>query len=713
MKRLNGISRRTGIAVFGAVIVVALLAVGVASATRAGSGEPVAAGASGLAPQADDGGPWEVGFETAGGDLWQYACSEGTYLRNRLTSKGWVSRFSWCGGNAFERDFKRAAIPWGNEHNYLDTVDLMFYVGHGSTGSFTFDSNVDDHWLTPNDCYRSWGNGDNEWVGLTSCQVLSNPNLANWAACMYGGHQILGFVTNASARMGTATQGYNWAYYITNNWTVTGAWFKACDVSQPAGRIVRVLANELACYDDRPWSGIVCADSFDTDAWFWDHTCGSELPTPTDVSAVTQMPVFKTPPLSLDEAKAEYTNLGTVFGMAARPPASASALATDPEIWSVQQNNRELEMERQSGLFTYYDMNLWSAPAAQAALAPRAASITPQDAKTIADKFLADNKLMPPDARWYDTAADTLTGIDGMGGAVGIAATGDTVYQVIYSRYVTATVATAAGGPAVTEQFLVVGPGAKLKVYVPITATLASAAGANGLTVSGVQGGWRDVQAPTAASAIDAVPILTEAQIRKAYEQVESFVVLNTPPIDADGREVISPALAYWEEGVSNIQSQLIPTYGLYIKYTKGGELLNYDWAYIPANETYMRPYAKVLAGPTAPVKVGQNVTLTAADASKKLAELGHDASLTFTLGSGGPYLYDWYVDSIADANRIGQGREITYKVRPSPDFKDSTYKQTITLRVTDSGSDDLRISIASYSVDIFPRVVLPLIIKQ
>ena len=123
--------------------------------------------------------------------------------------------------------------------------------------------------------------------------------------------------------MGTATQGYNWAYYITNNWTVTGAWFKACDVSQPAGRQVRVLANELACYDDRPWSGIVCADSYDTDAWYWDHTCGSELPGPMDVSVVAEMPVYSTPPLSLDEAKTEYSSLGTTFGLPAVPPGSA------------------------------------------------------------------------------------------------------------------------------------------------------------------------------------------------------------------------------------------------------------------------------------------------------------------------------------------------------------------------------------------------------
>jgi len=717
MKRLNERGRRAGIAAIGIVITAALLLVAAASAAPEGPSGLGEAQPGGIVPSADDGGAWEVGAEAAGGDLWAYACSEATYLTNRLTSRGWVSRFLWCGGNAWEEDFKRAGAG-GNEHNYLDTVDLMFYVGHGSPSSFTFDSNHDDAWLTPSDCNYSWGNGDNEWVGLTSCQVLADSNRSQWAACMAGTHQILGFITNAAARMGTATQGYNWAYYITNNWTVTGAWFKACDVSQPAGRRVRVLAEELPCYDDRPWSGIVCSDAWDYDYYYWDHTCGSELPRPMDVSAIAQMPVYRTPPLSLAAAQAEYTYLGHVFDLPARPPATASAIATDAEIWSVQQGNRELDMERNSGLYTYYDMNLWSGQTAQAALAARAASISAADARAIADSFLIQNGLMRPDAQFYEVTTDVLSQAVTTPtlGIASVVATGDTVYQVIYSRVLPATVVTAAGAPAQAD-FLVVGPGAKLKVYVPMTATLATATGANAApVVSGVQGGWRTVMTPTAAaSAIDVVPIITEAQVRKAYEQVPTYVLLNTPPIDATSSTVQSVTLAYWEEGVSNIQSELIPVYALYVEYFQGAASLNKDYAYIPANATYMRPYAQILTGPGAPVKVGQAITLTAADATKTLTELGYDASLNFTLGSGpevGPYIYEWFADSISDANKLASGRIASFTIRPSSIQKDTLYKQTIILRVTDLGSSDQRNSIATYSLDIFPRVVLPIILK-
>jgi hypothetical protein len=711
MKRFNWRSRSARIAVLGVAVMITLLSGAAASAAPDAPVEPRTAGAGPLAPQYDDGGAWEVGAEAAGGSLWQYACSEATYLRNRLVSKGWVSRFLWCGNNAWEQDFKRSSAG-GTEQSNLDTVDLMFYVGHGSPSSFTFDSSVDDHNLTPNDCNYSWGDGDNEWVGLTSCQVLADSNRSQWAACMKGTHQILGFISNAAARMGTATQGYNWAYYITNNWTVTGAWFKACDVAQPAGRKVRVLAEELACYNDRPWSGIVCSDAWDYDYYYWDHTCGSELPRPMDVSIVAEMPVYKTPPLSLDAAKTEYTHLGDVFDLPTRPPASASGIAAEPELWSVQQNDLELEMERSSGLVTYYDMNLWSDQAAQAALAPRAASIlSPQDARDIADQFLTSNGLMPGDAQFYEVTTDTLTQGSTQRGSAGIQATGDTVYQVIYSRVLPTTVINAAGQPAQAD-FLVVGPGAKLKVYVPITPPAATATSPNQLPVSGVQGGWRAVEPPTAAS-ITSVPIITEAQVTKAYEQVPSFVLLNNTPIDATSSNVINTTLAYWEEGVSNIQSELIPVYGLYVEYFKDGASLNTDFAYIPANPLYMRPYAEILSGPTAPVKVGQEVTLTAADATKTLTGLGYDPILNFALGSG-ECLYEWFVDSISDENKLGGGASpsVTFQVRPSPDLKGSTYKQTIILRVTDIGSSDLRSSVANYSLDIFPRALLPLTTK-
>ena len=50
-------------------------------------------------------------------------------------SRGWPP-------NAWERDFRDTATKAGDDNNYVDNVDLAWYTGHGSPGSFTFDNDA-------------------------------------------------------------------------------------------------------------------------------------------------------------------------------------------------------------------------------------------------------------------------------------------------------------------------------------------------------------------------------------------------------------------------------------------------------------------------------------------------------------------------------------------------------------------------------------------
>ncbi len=660
-------------------------------------------------PAADDGGAWEVGAHAAGGSLYPYALSEASYLYNRLGACGWNRRYLYGSGSAWEEDFKRSAAG-GTEQNYLDTVDLQFYVGHGSTGGFTFDPPYhDDSTLTPSDCNRAWGNGDNEWVALTSCQVLSDPNLAAWAACFNGGHLIAGFITNASANTGTATTGYRFADYLCNAWTVTSAWFKACDVTQPAGRKVRVLANETGCYNDKPGASYVgCSDSYDTDAWYWDHTCGSELPGPVDIAALdSTMPVFKKQPISLADAQRTASNLGTVFNMPppAAPPAAAYFLPEGDE-WTSTADGRELQLDRNTGMYTYYDLNqLWNAPP-EAELATYVQTISADDARTIADNFLNQNNLMPPDARFYEVVSDTLGSLTA--GAAGLvpdhATEAATAWQVVYSRYVSATFTTASGRQT-TQEFLVTGPGAKEKVYVSTQGVLAASGSV--ASVLGNQGGWPKLQQPSLAAGVDTVIILPAEQIYTLFNLLESKVVINTAPIDADRRDILNHTVNYWSSGFGQSQSELIPVYSLNVRYSKGGAEVATDWAYVPASPKYIPPFARIDTAPTGNVRAGQQVTLAAADAEKTLAQLGIDPSLNFALGNG-DYKYEWYVDS----DLIGSGRTINYTVRPQYVIRDGAYRQQITLKVTDLASNDQRSATATVTVTMDARLTLPLVLK-
>jgi len=670
----------------------------------------------GVTPAADDGGAWEVGVHWSAADLVAQASSEGWGLYNRLGSCGWNRRYIYDNTWAWEEDFKRIDGPGGGmEWQYLDTVDLQFYVGHGGPGFFTFANAAhDDRWLTTSDCYRSWGDNDNEWVALTSCQVLANSAVAGWANCQKGNHLILGFVTNAAAQTGTWTQGWNFANYLCWGYNVPQAWYWAAKRSQPPGRVVRTIINELNCLDDNPRYSRVCADSWDYDAWMQTVSSGSELPRPMDVAALEgQMPIFSTPPMSLDEARNEAGHLGQVFNLPAPGP---SWLNQDGGLWTSMQNGQALEMDPAGGLYGYVDLNtMWSERQAETAFALQSVGITAEDARTIADRFLNENGLMPPDARFYEVAPDTLGSLEAVADAAGEGITYKltnervTAWQVVYSRILTYETHL----NQTTTEFMVVGPGAKLQVYVSTDGSLLNSHLQT--PVLGVIGGWRKTgQQLNRAEVAATVPILTQAQIIALYGQVGNLVALNEIPIDADARQVISSTVAYWENAAGNDQDQLVPVYALWVNFLKAGQPVTADFVYVPANPRYMRPFARIETYPRTPVRVGDVVRLVATEASRTLADLGYDASLNFPLGSGSPddYIYDWYVNDISDANKIGSGRSIDYTVNGLVEDRSGQPTQTIILVVTDITSPNQHKTRTSVTIDVQPRVVLPLVLR-
>ncbi|MFN2210790.1 MAG: DUF6345 domain-containing protein, partial [Candidatus Promineifilaceae bacterium] len=155
----------------------------------------------------DDGGTAEVGIEwitdwpgTADDRANWYHSANG--LSNELLDQGWIRRFFWGNTNAWERDFKRAALG-GIEQSMIDSVDLGFIGTHGSSSwdsfwskslsSVYFSSNNDDWHLVPGDAYRSLGNNDLEWLAFDSCSVLRDDSKAYWYSTFDGLHLMAGF----------------------------------------------------------------------------------------------------------------------------------------------------------------------------------------------------------------------------------------------------------------------------------------------------------------------------------------------------------------------------------------------------------------------------------------------------------------------------------------------------------------------------------------
>ena len=729
---------------FGLVLAVLLVTLLTLPATVAQEPVPVQdSPASVSAPQGVDDGYLEVGVEWI--NDYPYCCrqkTDGTWicgnkvcdlylcdddaqgLKNQLGYSGWIKRFDYGNPSAWEQDFKGLTKPGGGtEYRYVDTVDLAYFAGHGNSVGFYFGEggrNHDDDQLHYNDCRLEWGDGDMEWMALAACQVLDNSHLGDWSWCMDGLHLILGFVTN----MDDSAHGVWFGWLIRNGYNMTQAWFTASDISQNSGRIARVLAEEYHHFWDRPYHHNASDARNPYDYWYWDHHTASAPPRQVDLEPLQgEMPVFITPRLTLDEANAQWAQLGTAFGVTTTTRTELNSPAQG-EIWI--SDDSQLQMDPSSGLYTYVGLeSLWAEPPSTATSEP-AQKLSPQDARDIADQFLISYGLMPGDAEFDEVVPDTMTETQvPASGFVPetVVQSEDTALQVVYSRVLTYTPPSSLAAVQQPIEFSVMGPGAKLKVFVDPNAIPESSAKAlaNDAVIGGV-GGWRPVgqSAGPEMAVQQTVPILTPTQILALFDELEPVVALSYTPVLYESRQVLSQTVAYYEHPLGTGQDQLIPVYAFEVEYELANQEVTTDTVYIPANPEYMAPLA--LISPTVEIPeligIGQEIVFEAVDALTNLSDLDYDESLDFPLGTGEPdsYLYTWYRDSVSDENRIGTGQVFTYTVGLAGGTHPGMHHiaQTIILEVTDSLSP--RPPSTSYDqvqIAIVPPVYLPLVFRN
>jgi hypothetical protein len=192
-------------------------------------------------------GPTDVGIEQTV-DEWQCAQDSAIGFKSVMAAHSVPTVFDWRGWAAFEKDFKDVSLG-GWDTTYVDNVDAQWYTGHGSPGSFTFKSSVDDKWITPADA--RWGDWDLEWMQLESCQVLADTNgshnyFGRWGGTMDGLHILNGFHTNAYC-IGGGT-GRRFAEYLFPAWyrgplTVRNAWAQMAIDKEPSGVVYRSMGN--------------------------------------------------------------------------------------------------------------------------------------------------------------------------------------------------------------------------------------------------------------------------------------------------------------------------------------------------------------------------------------------------------------------------------------------------------------------------------------
>lgn len=649
----------------------------------------------------------------------------------------WISRFAYGNSNAWEKDWKRAAAG-GWENNYIDTVDLAYFAGHGSTNALWFGvGSQDDTQLTHQDAFRSWGDRDLDWVGIAACNVLDDPNLGNWANAMEGLRLILGYKTV----MADVSHGVWFGEYIRLNYTLPQAWFKASDKLQPQGVIARVVAEEPWMYNDK-WFNHNSQDYRNNTYYYWTYKVGSEPARLVNLDEVTEMPVYDVAPLALAEVNSRWDGLVAATGITTTDFITQTRFASldgrsvtemeNPVRFSV---DNKLVLHEGTGLFNYTNTDkLWVFEDPEIRQGRAMTAISQEDASMIANTFLRDNGLLPGDAQEYEVVSDTLTQViepapGRIGSGVGEVISEDiTNHQVIFSRILNGTIPGRDGRAAQQVDFSVMGPGSKLKVQVAaeVPAGLSRAAFQSEAVLGGL-GGYRAVQQPTVRGTnvpmtVQILPSETAAKMLDLDESGQAdlearFSLGYIPLTGIIERTVTRSTLAYWEGPMGFEQSQLIPVYAIETRNTIEDSLetsVVTATAYIPANPRYMAPLARITSqAPANQLAAGTVLTLTALDADTTLADAGYDAALDFVAGSG-DYLYTWYVDSVMPDNEIGTGREIQYTVR-NPEFLpkegESASVQRIILVVQDiEPVSEAQVSQDSQLLSVVPSIFLPAI---
>ncbi|MCS6825723.1 MAG: DUF6345 domain-containing protein [Caldilinea sp.] len=144
--------------------------------------------------------------------------------------------------NAWSTGWRRSANG-GSENSYIDTLDLAYFAGHGSTAGILFGvGEPTPTTVTKNDALGAWGDRNLDWIGLAACNVLDDlvSNLQSWGEAMNGVRLIMGFKTV----MNDVAHSVEFGKAICDGYTFTQAWFRAADKLQSQGRVTRVLAEQ-------------------------------------------------------------------------------------------------------------------------------------------------------------------------------------------------------------------------------------------------------------------------------------------------------------------------------------------------------------------------------------------------------------------------------------------------------------------------------------
>lgn len=674
------------------VVVLALLL----SAMSASAAVPTARLEGPAGPQGThDDAPWDLGAEyvsdwppagASGGDL--PMCSTSAWnFRNRLRAFGYTGAdsFIWGNQNAWITDWKSAASG-GNEEEWVDDVDIAYYCDHGSSGSVAFGWGPGDTTLTPNECWRSYGTKDNEWMAFGTCLTLTNH--LGWANCMYGQHLILGYITVSY----DADEGGVWANQLLAGQTVMQGWFNMCDITQPSSVKARVIAEDWRCAYDKIWGkgGPYCSDYWDMYYYVYDHSCYKAEPTKIDTSILAEVLTYKVDQRNVDAGYVQ--NLAGVLGME-----GAAQLSPDGQQWTLTNTSPgmslTLTIDTASGGYNFQNLAaLWTPPnPEQPTPLP-----SPTEATTLANGYILGHQALPgtlninQDKIYAATESQETWGKSSTAQTSAVLAAAGMDVMVSYERKPLATGAISASGVAQTGS--VTGPGSATKFYYGGTSAAAAGNPAAQQLPAGLLGGSRDVTSGPAVAVTGA---------GKAWDNFlanHGLAIVNVP-LDADEivldplDPVANASFSYYEQPKGISQKELIPTYVFTADFKKGGEIIaNNTLVYMPASTDYYPPVVQI----DAPLANGTIVAGTQ-------ISLNSTASGTFA-----PFTFQW---SSSTQGALAATEDAKVMLMAPEKAGGEPTQTTIVLKVTNANG---QFTTQQVTVDVIGKPVwLPLITRN
>lgn len=130
----------------------------------------------------------------------------------------------------------KGAPKAGSATIVVETVDMVYFAGHGTSLGFEFGVFSDDARAKPAEI--RWGEGRLKWVVLNACNVLlDKPGfhaIDRWGQTFVGLRYILGFGSSANDE---PIRGQKFAEYLNMGDTIGDAWRKAVEETEPPATI--------------------------------------------------------------------------------------------------------------------------------------------------------------------------------------------------------------------------------------------------------------------------------------------------------------------------------------------------------------------------------------------------------------------------------------------------------------------------------------------